>query len=54
MVSIAYREWRYLNQPDDSSHGISAQLERWTGFLEQWEAATKGSCNREKYRMSII
>ena len=39
LVCIAYREWQHLNQPDNSSRSIPAQLERWTSFLDQWEMA---------------
>ena len=39
LLCVAYREWQYLNQPDDSSRGIPAQLDRWSGFLDQWETA---------------
>ena len=35
----AYREWRHLNQGNNSSATISAQLERWLLFLDQWERA---------------
>ena len=39
LVCIVYREWQYLNQPDKSSLNIAAQLDRWEGFLDQWESA---------------
>ena len=39
LVCVVYREWQYVNQPDDSSRSIPAQLERWSGFLDQWETA---------------
>ena len=39
LVCVAYREWQFVNQPDDSSLTVSAQLERWVCFLEQWERA---------------
>ena len=39
LVCIAYREWQHLNQPDNSSRSIPAQLERWSSFLDQWEMA---------------
>ena len=39
LVCIVYREWQYLNQPDDSSKSITAQLDRWVGYLDQWETA---------------
>lgn len=39
LVCIAYREWQYLNQQNRDSLTIQAQVERWTGFLDQWEAA---------------
>ena len=39
LVCVLYREWQYVNQPDDRSRSIPAQLERWCGFLDQWEAA---------------
>ena len=35
----AYREWRHMNQEDTRSATISAQLERWLMFLDQWERA---------------
>ena len=34
-----YRDWQYLNQHDNSSNEIQAQLQRWLLFLEQWERA---------------
>ena len=39
LVCVLYREWQYVNQPDDRTRSIPAQLERWCGFLDQWEAA---------------
>ena len=39
LVCIVYREWQYVNQPDESSRSIASQLERWSGFLDQWETA---------------
>ena len=35
----AYREWKHLNQADNSSGSINAQLDRWVMFLDQWERA---------------
>ena len=37
LVCVVYRDWQYVNQPDDTSRSIPAQLERWSGFLDQWE-----------------
>ena len=39
LVCIVYREWQYVNQPDESSRSVASQLERWSGFLDQWETA---------------
>ena len=39
LVCVLYREWQHVNQPDDSSRSITSQLERWSGFLDQWETA---------------
>ena len=39
LVCIVYRDWQYVNQPDESSNTIAAQFERWCSFLEQWEKA---------------
>ena len=39
LVCNAYREWGYPNQPDKSSHSIPAQKDRWSLFLDKWEAA---------------
>ena len=39
LVCVVYREWRYLYQPDDTSNSITAQRDRWIGFLDNWEAA---------------
>ena len=38
LLCNGYREWGYPNQPDKSSHSHSAQKDRWTMFLDQWEA----------------
>ena len=34
-----YRDWQFLNQPDNSSITTNSQLERWLIFLDQWERA---------------
>ena len=39
LVCQVYREWQLLNQNDDSSQSVHAQLQRWVTFLDQWEAA---------------
>ena len=39
LMCHAYREWRHLNQENNSSATIAAQLERWVLFLDQWERA---------------
>ena len=40
LVSNLYREWQYLNQGEDhSSLTITSQLDRWSGFITQWEKA---------------
>ena len=31
--------WKHLNQADNSSGSINAQLDRWVMFLDQWERA---------------
>ena len=41
LVCQIYRDWRYLDQPDDISNSIESQLHRWILFLDQWEAALK-------------
>ena len=38
LLCNAYREWGYPNQPDNTSHSYTAQKDRWTMFLDQWEA----------------
>ena len=40
LLCVLYREWKYLNQPDNSSNTVEAQMARWTSFLDQWEIAT--------------
>ena len=39
LICNAYREWGFPNQPDKSSHSLSAQKERWSLFLDKWESA---------------
>ena len=40
LVCVCYREWQYLKQPpDDTSHTVDSQLERWLSFIGQWEQA---------------
>ena len=39
LVCHAYREWKHLYQPDNSSGSAAAQQERWRQFLVQWENA---------------
>ena len=39
LVATFYREWQQLNQPDNASRSVQAQLERWCNFLTQWESA---------------
>ena len=39
LIGNVYRDWQYLNQPDNSSLNIEAQLERFTKFIECWENA---------------
>ena len=39
LLCVLYRDWRYMNQPDDSSYAIESQMNRWLSFLEQWERA---------------
>ena len=39
LICNAYREWGYPNQPDKSSHSLSAQKKRWSLFLDKWESA---------------
>ena len=39
LICNVYREWQYLNQPDDISKSIPAQLHRWDLFLNQWQRA---------------
>ena len=39
LICNAYREWGYLNQADQSSRTIEAQLDRWKIFIAQWELA---------------
>ena len=39
LLCFFYREWKYVNQQDDSSHSVASQLQRWCAFLEQWEKA---------------
>ena len=36
---VGYRQWRLLGQPDNTSATVNAQLDRWTAFLDSWEAA---------------
>ena len=37
LMCHAYREWKYLYQPDNSSGSLAAQHLRWISFLDQWE-----------------
>ena len=39
LVATFYREWQQMNQSDNSSKSVPAQLERWCNFLTKWEAA---------------
>ena len=39
LLSNIYREWQYLLQRDNSSKSKTAQLLRWSSFLDQWEQA---------------
>ena len=39
LVCQLYREWQYLEQSDNSSRNVPAQLLRWSIFLNQWERA---------------
>ena len=41
LVCNFYREWQLLNQQDNSSQSVQAQLSRWVTFIDQWEAALK-------------
>ena len=38
LLCNAYREWGYPNQQDNTSRTINSQKERWTMFLDKWEA----------------
>ena len=35
LVATFYREWQQMNQVDNSSRSVPAQLERWCNFLTQ-------------------
>ena len=39
LLCVMYREWQYMDQSDDTSSSIEAQLHRWISFLSQWETA---------------
>ena len=39
IVSNVYRDWKYVNQANQDSGTIAAQLSRWETFLQQWENA---------------
>ena len=39
LVCQFYREWQLLNQNDELSQSVQAQLQRWLNFLHQWEQA---------------
>ena len=39
LVSNVYREWQHVNQANQESGTIAAQLSRWESFLHQWETA---------------
>ena len=39
LVSNVYRDWKYVNQPNQDSATIAAQLSRWESFVQQWEIA---------------
>ena len=39
IVCVGYRQWGLLGQPDNTSATVNAQLDRWTAFLDSWEAA---------------
>ena len=41
LLCNAYREWGYPNQQDKTSRSINAQKERWTMFLDKWEAGIR-------------
>ena len=39
LVSNVYHDWKYVNQANQDSGTIAAQLSRWEPFLQQWENA---------------
>ena len=39
LVCQLYRDWRYLDQTDNTSLEITSQMNRWILFLDQWESA---------------
>ena len=39
LVSNVYGDWKYVNQPNQDSATITAQLSRWESFVQQWEIA---------------
>ena len=41
LICNLYREWQYLGQTSNASLAISAQLDRWLRFLDQWETAVQ-------------
>ena len=43
LLCVLYRDWQYLNQANEISQSIDAQLQRWCGFLDQWEQAIGSS-----------
>ena len=41
LICNLYRDWQYLGQTSNASLAISAQLDRWVSFLDQWETAVQ-------------
>ena len=39
VICHAYREWKYLEQEDESSGSVAAQMLRWSALLHMWEKA---------------
>jgi hypothetical protein len=39
LICVGYRQWRLLGQTDSTSASVQEQLNRWSVFLEKWEAA---------------
>ena len=41
LICVGYRQWRLLGQADNTSASVQEQFNRWSLFLDKWEAACR-------------